>query len=61
MIIDKTKYPALKAVQTQVFEESEIRKVYLQELMRTLKISERKAKKIYGIVKKQVEEQKGTG
>ena len=46
---------------TQVFEESEIRKVYLQELMRTLKISERKAKKIYGIVKKQVEEQKGTG
>ena len=46
---------------TQVFEESEIRKVYLQELMRTLKISERKAKTIYGIVKKQVEEQKGTG
>ncbi len=46
---------------TQVFEESEIRQVYLQELMRTLKISERKAKKIYGIVKKQVEEQKGTG
>ena len=44
---------------TQVFEESEIRKVYLQELMRTLKISERKAKTIYG--KKQVEEQKGTG
>ena len=46
---------------TQVFEESEIRKVYLQELMRILKISERKAKKIYDIVKKQVEEQKGTG
>ena len=46
---------------TQVFEEREIRQVYLQEIKRILRISEKKAKQLFNTVKKQVEEQKGTG
>ena len=46
---------------TQVFEDREIRQVYLQEIKRILRISEKKAKQLFNTVKKQVEEQKGTG
>ncbi len=45
----------------QVFEEREVRQVYLQEIKRILRISEKKAIRIYNAVKKQIEEQKGTG